>query len=114
MKIDYRLDETHPPEVLGRCFDSPGPWTAQVLLSGGALVERQPAPRTTLEHLADACESVTIRAGDGITLDQVLAYVLAAIAPLADPLPDPLAGDVVRYRQGSTDVALLLFHRRMP
>ena len=114
MQIDYRLDDSHGPEVLGRCFDSASPWTAQVLLAGGALVERQPAPRTTLEHLADACESVTIRAGDGITLDRVLGYVLAAIRPLADPQPDPLAGDVVRYRQGSTDVALLLFHRRMP
>jgi|SRR3990172_10556510 len=114
MQIDYRLDDSHGPEVLARCFDSPGPWTAQVLLAGGALVERMPAPAMTLEHLPRTCESVTIRAGDGITLDRVLAYVLAAIAPLADPLPDPLAGDVVRYRQGGTDVALLLFHRRMP
>ena len=114
MKIDYRLDDSHGPEVLARCFDSPTPWTAQVLLAGGALVERQPAPRTTLENLTDACESVTIRAGDEITLDRVLGYVLAAIAPLADPQPDPIAGDVVRYRQGDTDVALLLFHRRDP
>ena len=114
MKIDYRLDDSHGPDVLGRCFESPSPWTAQVLLAGGALIERLPAPATTLEHLADACESVTIRAGDGITLDRVLAFVLAAVFPLADPQPDPLAGDVVRYRQGSTDVALLLFHRRNP
>src|SRR3990167_11130954 len=102
MKIDYRLDDSHGPEVLGRCFESPGPWTAQVLLAGGALVERQPAPRTTLEHLADACESVTIRAGDGITLDRVLGYVLAAIRPLADPQPDPLARRGVRPPPGST------------
>jgi hypothetical protein len=83
------------------------------MLAGGAIVQRVPAPRTTLEQLPQACENVTIRACDEITLDQVLDYVLAAVGPLADPAPDPTSGDVVRYREGIHDVALVLFHRRL-
>lgn len=114
LRFDYRFDDSHAPDVLRRCFDGDRPWTAQVLVAGGAIIQREPAPGTTLERLASTCENVTIRACDEITSGAVLEYVLAAIAPLADPQPDPAAGDVVRYREGIHDVALLLFHRRTP